>query len=334
MGEVPEVALLPIREVSVVVPVYRSAETVRSLVDELATTLDQCAARWEVILVDDGSPDGSWGAVRAATKDVPHVIGLRLMRNYGQHNALLAGIRAARYGITITLDDDLQNPPGEIPKLISKLEQGHDVVYGVPAHEQHQAWRMLASQATKFALKEALGAGATVRDISAFRAFHTRLRDAFATFDSPFVSVDVLLTWGAKSFVAVSVEQRSRSAGESTYTFRKLVVHSFNMITGFTTRPLQIASIMGFACTVFGGAVLCAVLINYAIRGGTVPGFTFLASIVCLFSGAQLFALGVIGEYLARMHFRLMERPPYIVGESTVVVSAEHSPTDDGDRTP
>jgi undecaprenyl-phosphate 4-deoxy-4-formamido-L-arabinose transferase len=157
----------------------------------------------------------------------------------------------------------------------------------------------------------------TARNVSAFRAFRTPVREAFASYQGPFVSIDVLLTWATTRFAAVEVRHDSRRNGISNYTFRKLVVHALNMMTGFSTLPLQLASMVGFAFTLFGMGVLFYVVGRYLLQGGSVPGFPFLASIIALFSGAQLFALGIIGEYLARMHFRSMERPTYVVRDST-----------------
>ncbi len=242
--------------------------------------------------------------------------GINLMRNYGQHNALLCGIRAARYEVIVTMDDDLQHPPEEIPKLLDKLAEGYDVVYGTPQKEQHGFWRDMASQVTKLALQNAMGSE-TACNVSAFRAFRTRVRDAFANYQGPFVSIDVLLTWGTTRFAAVPVRHDPRRMGVSNYTFRKLVTHAFNMMTGFSVLPLQLASLIGFAFTLFGLGVLVYVIGRYLIQGGSVPGFPFLASVVAIFSGAQLFALGIIGEYLARMYFRMMERPTYTVRATT-----------------
>ena len=127
------------------------------------------------------------------------------------------------------------------------------------------------------------------------------------------MSIDVLLTWGTTRFAAVPVRHDPRQVGVSNYTFRKLVRHALNMMTGFSTLPLQLASVVGFAFTLFGLLLLVYVIGRYLIEGGSVPGFPFLASTIALFSGAQLFALGIIGEYLARMHFRMMDRPSYVI---------------------
>jgi len=269
---------------------------------------------WELILVDDASSDGSWEVVRRLAAADPGIRGMRLARNSGQHNALLCGIRAARFSVTVTLDDDLQNPPTEIPKLLAKLSEGFDVVYGSPDRERHGLPRDLASRLTKIVLQKSMGV-ATASRVSAFRAFRTSIRDSFVAHSGPYCSIDVLLTWGTRNFGAVTVRHEARTIGRSHYTFGKLVTHAFNMITGFSTIPLEIASMAGFVFMLFGIGVLLYVLIRYFVNGGSVPGFPFLASIISIFSGVQLFSLGVIGEYIARMHFRLMGIPGYTISE-------------------
>jgi undecaprenyl-phosphate 4-deoxy-4-formamido-L-arabinose transferase len=192
------------------------------------------------------------------------------------------------------------------------LSEGYDVIYGTPINEQHELWRSVASQVTKLALQSSMGTE-SARGSGPFRLFRTQLRDAFADYRSPYVSIDVLLTWGTKRFTSVPVRHDPRIIGKSHYTFRKLITHALNMMTGFSILPLQLASLVGFLFTVFGLIVLFYVIGRYLVQGGVVPGFAFLASIIAIFSGAQLFALGIIGEYLARMHFRMMDRPTYAV---------------------
>jgi glycosyltransferase involved in cell wall biosynthesis len=298
--------------ISVVVPVYNSSAVLPLLVTELETVLPKCSNGFELIFVNDASPDNSWDVICDLTRQHPWIHPINLMRNFGQHNALLCGIRAAKYGVVVTMDDDLQNPPAEIPRLLEKLHQGFDVVYGVPEHEQHGLLRDLASRMTKLVLQNAMGAE-IARNISAFRVFRTQAREAFQQYRGPFVSIDVLLTWGTTRFGALTVRHDSRRAGISGYTLRKLIAHALNMMTGFSVLPLQLASVTGFSFTVFGLLTIAFVIGRYLIYGSPVPGFPFLASIIAVFSGAQLFALGIIGEYLARMHFRMMDRPAYTV---------------------
>ncbi|HLY19088.1 MAG TPA: glycosyltransferase family 2 protein [Bryobacteraceae bacterium] len=301
---------------SVVVPVYNSERSLSLLIERLEPVLRTHAPQFEVILVNDGSRDQSWEVIHQLTERHPWVRGICLMRNYGQHNALLCGIRAARHQVIVTLDDDLQNPPEEIPKLLAKLAEGYDVVYGAPEQEQHGLWRDVASRVTKIALQSAVGVE-TARHVSAFRAFRTEVRGGFANFQGPFVSIDVLLTWGASRFTAIPVRHDARRLGTSQYTLRKLIRHALTMMTGFSVVPLQVASVVGFIFTAFGFLVLAFVLGTYLLRGRGVPGFPFLASLVAMFSGVQMFALGIIGEYLARMHFRMMDRPGYAIRQQT-----------------
>jgi len=310
--------------VSVVVPVYNSQDVLPDLANRLGLALSNAAPAFELVLVNDGSRDRSWDVIAHLATIHPWLRGINLTRNYGQHNALLCGVRAARYEVVVTMDDDLQHPPEEVPRLLAKLAEGHDVVYGTPQEEQHSWWRGLASRVTKLALQSAMGTE-TARKVSAFRAFRSRVREAFAAYSGPFVSIDVLLTWGTTRFAATPVRHDPRQFGASHYTLRKLVTHALNMMTGFSTLPLQFASLVGFAFTLFGVGVLVYVVGRYMVQGTSVAGFPFLASVIAIFSGAQLFALGIIGEYLARMHFRMMERPTYTV-HSTTPALAQLSP--------
>ncbi|OGV42667.1 MAG: glycosyl transferase [Lentisphaerae bacterium GWF2_57_35] len=309
-------------DISVVVPVYNSEQGLPALVQRLESVLWQIANKYELILVNDGSKDGSWRVIGELSLKHPWIRGFDLMRNYGQHNALLCGIRAARMDIVVTLDDDLQNPPEEMHKLIELLDDQTDVVYGTPVEEQHGFFRDVASIVTKLALQSMMGAQ-TARSVSAYRAFRTCLRDAFSRFQSPFVSIDVLLTWGTSRFASVRIQHVPRQISTSQYTLRKLVAHAVNMMTGFSVLPLQISSWIGFGFTLFGMGVLVYVIGRYFLLGYSVPGFPFLASVIAIFSGAQLFALGIIGEYLARMHYRIMDRPGYAIRESLSATSNE-----------
>jgi undecaprenyl-phosphate 4-deoxy-4-formamido-L-arabinose transferase len=302
--------------ISIVVPTYRGAATLPALVARIDSALRPSHPDLELILVNDASPDGTWNVVRDLAAAHPWVRGIDLLRNFGQHNALLCGIRAARNDVVVTMDDDLQHPPEEVPALLARLTQDVDVVYGTPATEQHGGWRDVASIVTKAAMASVMGAE-TARSASAFRAFRTRLRDAFAGYSAPHVSIDVLLSWSTTRFSSVSVTHAPRAGGASGYTLRKLVRHAVNMMTGFSLVPLRIATLTGFFFTLFGAGVLAYVLIRYALQGSSVAGFPFLASVIAIFSGAQLFALGVIGEYIGRMHFQVMGRPTYAVRGTT-----------------
>lgn len=302
--------------VSVVIPVFRSAECLPELYRRLAAAFESRSQHFELIFVEDCGGDASWQIIRQLAETDARISGFRMSRNYGQHNAVLCGIRHAKGDIIVTMDDDLQHPPEELHLLLDRLHDDVDVVYGPPIQEAHGLMRDLASQFTKITLQGSMGAS-TARNISALRAFRTELRNAFATYSSPSVNIDVLLTWATTRFAAVRIRHEQRRFGESGYTLLKLVRHAFNMMTGFSTRPLKLASLMGFAFGVFGFLILMYVVFRWLVQGSSVPGFAFLASIISIFSGAQLLAIGIIGEYLARMHMRTMDRPAFNVCERT-----------------
>jgi glycosyltransferase involved in cell wall biosynthesis len=302
--------------ISVIIPVYNAKATLYELYKQLKNCLENITTNFEIIMVEDCSKDKSWDIIMELSQMDKRIKGIQLYRNYGQHNALLCGIREACYEIIVTMDDDLQNPPQEIPRLLDKLAEGYDVVYGAPQQEKHGVFRDIASRFTKYALKKSMSVE-IARNVSAFRVFRSQIREAFADYQSSFVSIDVLLTWGTTRYTAIPVHQESRHTGVSNYSFRMLAVHAMNMITGFSILPLQLASIIGFGFTCFGLCVLTYVIGRYLLQGESVPGFPFLASIIAIFSGAQLFALGLIGEYLARMHYRVMGKPPYLVRKTS-----------------
>ena len=297
--------------ISVVVPVYNSARTIAELHRRVMTVLESAVVSFEIIFVEDSGTDNAWEEIRRIAAADPRVRGIRLSRNFGQHNALLCGIRHAGNETIATLDDDLQNPPEEIPKLLAKLDEGFDVVYGTPEQEQHGVWRDLASQITKAVLQNAMGSS-TARRVSAFRVFRTRVRDAFAGYRPPSFRLtiahmghDPVYLSGCQTRCPHSrqVELHDADADHPCVEHDDWLQYRA-VATGQRHRLYVHAARL---------SALAYVLAVYFIHGGSVPGFAFLASMVAIFSGAQLFALGIIGEYLARMHFRSMDRPPYVV---------------------
>lgn len=301
--------------ISVVVPVYRSRDSLPELYQRLVAVLTKYGREFEVLFVDDCGGDDSWKIIAELAQADARVRGLRMSRNFGQHNAILAGIRAARGDWLVTLDDDLQHPPEELPKLLDKMAEGHDVVYGPPLEMQHGVMRNLASEVTKITLQGAVGVE-VARHVSAYRVFRRDLRKAFDDFRSPYVNIDVLLSWATTSFAVCPVRHEARRYGKSGYSAGKLLAHAMNMMTGFSSLPLRVASLVGLCFALFGVLILGYVLVRYFTADTEVAGFPFLASIIAIFSGAQLLALGIIGEYLGRMHQRVMERPAYLIRES------------------
>jgi len=300
------------KNLSIIIPTYNSEDSLKELFNRLYIVLENLTDSYEIIFINDSSTDNTSQILDSLSNSNSTISQIELNRNFGQHNAILCGIRKAKYDTIVTLDDDLQNPPEEIPKLIQKYDEGFDVVYGYPQKDKHSFFRIIASLITKIALKTAMGVG-IAKHVSSFRIFRTDLRKSFSDYKGTFVSIDVLLSWGTNSFSAIPVNHEQRSVGKSNYTVRKLINHALNMITGFSVLPLQVASIMGFVLALFGLLVLIYVVGRFLLQGSPVPGFSFIASIIAIFSGAQLLAIGIIGEYLARIHFRTMDKPQYFI---------------------
>ena len=320
MTPLPQASAQPALSASAIVPVYGGASTVRELVVRLRQELPKVFESFEILLVNDASPDGAWPAIRALAAEFPEVRGIDLMRNYGQHNALLCGIRAARGTIIVTLDDDLQHRPEDVARLVGALSDDVDVVYGIPSGASraaaHGFLRGFASRATKLVLRRAMGARAADW-VSAFRAFRTPLREAFADCRNPTVLIDVLLSWGTTRFAAVEVEHQPRREGRSGYTLGKLLTHGIGMVTGFSILPLRVATGFSLVFMLFGFSYLAVIVARYLLYGSPVQGWPTLASLVSLMGGVQLFVLGILGEYMGRIHLRLLETPPYAVRGTT-----------------
>lgn len=311
---------------SVVVPAYKSAGTLGRLCDELHRHVSGRVVELEMIIVDDGSDDDTWPTIERLAAERPWVRGLMLLRNYGQHNALLAGLREARLPLVATMDDDLQNRPDTVPLLLAALSDEIDLVYAIPIGRPHGALRNLASAWTKRGMALALGPDVHPQS-GAFRLFRRELIRAGAEVHDPSISIDVILSWATRRVATVEVPFAEREDGRSGYTFRKLLRHTMNMVTGYSTRPLRWATGAGMAFALLGFAMLLFVLTRYAVDTSTVPGFTFLAAAITLFSGIQLVSLGMIGEYLGRVHVRTLGRPPYVIR-----ATAGHASEDTGQR--
>lgn len=304
---------VPDAEISVVIPCYCSAQTLPLLVPRVHEALSG-VANYEVILVVDGSPDDTYRVAEALHQASPeHVRTVLLRRNYGQHNALLAGILRASYSIVVTMDDDLQHRPEQILRLVAPLLESDavDLVYGVAEEEEHGLMRSAASRVVKAGL--ALSGVPSVRDVSAYRAFRAELREGFSHVADPYFSLDVVLSWATVSTVRVSCPMDERRIGSSAYTLRSLVRHSFNMITGYGTMPLKLVTWLGVFTSLLGFGLFIFMIAKYLWGEILVAGFTTLACMLAILSGAMMMSIGIIGEYLGRLHFRSMNKPTFLV---------------------
>jgi undecaprenyl-phosphate 4-deoxy-4-formamido-L-arabinose transferase len=295
--------------VSVVVPVYGSAKTLRPLFDRLCGVLEGTDEAFEVIFVDDGSPDESWEVLVELHGADPRVKAVQLMRNYGQHNALMAGFRHAQGRIVVTLDDDLQHPPEEIPKLLDALRATElDLVYGTFGDKQHGAWRNLGSAVVGIFYRAVFRSSV---QITSFRAIRRELLETIFPYNLNFTFIDGLLAWNTRRIGATRVAHHPRALGRSGYTLARLLVLTLNFVTNFSLLPLQLVSACGFLTAGLGLLTAFYYLFQYFSNNIVVPGYASVIIAILVLGGVQLLALGIIGEYLGRLHMNVNRKPQY-----------------------
>lgn len=311
-------------DVSVVIPVYGGEKTIGPLVEGLAEVFEANEERWEVILVCDRPRDDSWTVARELAERFETVSAVRLLRNFGQHPATLLGIRRARGRTIMTMDEDLQHDPKDVPAVLAASRERTAIAYGTFQEPRHGLWRNLTSKLTKWFLARYVGPG-IANHATAFRAFPAELREAFATYRGERVAIDVLLSWSGAPIHTVPCRHAPRAAGESGYTFKKLVGYLADLLVGYSIAPLRLASSLGLLTVVLALALAVWVVIAFVVFGREVPGFAFTAVSIAVFAGVQLLALGVIGEYLGRLYFDHLGRPQYLVAE-VVEVAGQSDP--------
>lgn len=301
--------------ISVVVPVYRSSATLSTLVGRLRAVLAQTGRRYEIVLVDDGSPDESWQVLQTLQGEHPKELTVvQLMRNFGQHNALMCGFRHSSGKYVVTMDDDLQNPPEEIPKLLAALEDRQlDVVYGRYRSKKHVIGRNLGSRLVNAFFRTVFRIPITV---SSFRVVRRELIDAILSYTLNFTYIDGLLAWNTQRIGEVEVEHQPRGDGGSGYTLTKLIALALNLFTNFSVLPLQIASATGFVAAVAGFAIGAYYLVQYLLSNIAVPGYASTIVAVLVLGGLQLLSLGMIGEYVGRLHLNMNRKPQYTVRQA------------------
>jgi glycosyltransferase involved in cell wall biosynthesis len=295
---------------SVVVPVYNAEDSLEELVSRLVRTFEKINKSYELIFIDDNSNDRSWEILRSLREKHPEVRCYELMRNYGQQNATMCGFRLAKGRYVLTLDDDLQNPPEEIPSLITELEKGYDVVFGVYESKKHGRYRRLGSWLiNKFYTLTFKSEGR----VSAFRILHSELVKKILDYDLNFTYINGLISWYTDRISRVHVEHQDRPQGRSGYTLGKLLALSINMMTNFSLLPLQIASIAGLLFASAGFIFGLFFGVRRLLFGTNVSGFPAIIVSISFFSGMILFFLGVIGEYIGRIHLNINRRPQYSI---------------------
>lgn len=302
----------PSLDISVVVPVYNSATTLGLLLERLTTSLERVTQSYEIILVDDGSRDDSWSVLQALRANYSeHLVAVQLMRNYGQHNTLMCGLELARGEYVVTMDDDLQNPPEEIPKLLAHIKQEKlDLVYGCPDTRNHAAWRNLGSSIVWQFYRTVFRNPVTP---TPFRIMRHQLAHSVRFYDLNFTYLDGLLAWCTSRIGAVAVEHHARAQGASGYSLGKLLGLALNLYTNFSLIPLQVVSALGFVTAASGFLVGAFYLVQYLASNIAIPGFASTIIAILIMGGVQLLALGVIGEYVGRLHLNVNRKPQYVI---------------------
>jgi glycosyltransferase involved in cell wall biosynthesis len=301
-------------DLSVVIPAYCSEATLPTLVHRLRKTLEGMGRRYEIVLVDDGSKDGTWSVLSKLQTQHPEITAIQLMRNFGQHNALMCGLRHARGDLIVTLDDDLQNPPEEIPVLVAAIEEGdYDLVYGKYHRKRHGRWRNLGSAVVNIFYRLVFHLTVTV---TAFRVMRRQLAQSILSYDLNFTFLDGLLAWNTQRIGEVPVEHEPRQDGRSGYSLRRLVLLAMNLFANFSLLPLQAVSLLGFMFSIIGFALGSYYLVLYFLDRLVVPGYASTIVAILVLGGTQLLALGVIGEYLGRLHLNVNRKPQYTVRET------------------
>jgi undecaprenyl-phosphate 4-deoxy-4-formamido-L-arabinose transferase len=292
---------------SIVIPVYNGAESIGELVAALEEL--RIEGGHEIVLVNDGSPDDSLEVCRSLVRRarVPMTL-VALSRSYGEHNAVMAGLRHARGAHVITMDDDLQNPPEEVERLLAFAQQrGHEVVYTYYDEKQHAGWRNLGSRFTNwvagFVLDKPKGFY-----LSSFRCMSAFVAREVARYDGPYPYVDGLILQVTQDIDRLLVRHLPRAIGRSNYTLRRLLRLWLNMFVNFSVMPLRLSTLAGFVLSIIG-AIGGVAAVAEALVSQTPPGWASLFAAVLLLSGVQLLILGLLGEYLGRLYLTANKRP-------------------------
>jgi glycosyltransferase involved in cell wall biosynthesis len=305
--------LPPRLALSIVIPVYNGASSIPDLVYALENL--SIAGGHEIVLVNDGSADESLAVCHALFDKarVPMTI-VNLARNYGEHHAVMAGLRYAGGAHVITMDDDLQNPPEEVTRLLSFAQRnGKEVIYTYYQGKQHAVWRNLASRFTNrvadFLLDKPQGLY-----LSSFRCMTAFVVREIIRYEGPFPYIDGLILQVTHDIDRLLVAHLPRATGSSNYTLRRLLRLWMNMFFNFSVMPLRISTITGFALSALG-AVGVAMAVGEALFSSPPPGWASLMAAVLLLSGVQLLILGIIGEYLGRLYLTANQRPQSVIKE-------------------
>ncbi len=303
-------------EISVVVPVYNEAANLPELLQRTLTACRGMGRSFELILVDDGSGDDSADLIRAAAMEEPEVVAVILNRNYGQHAAVFAGFEQSRGGMVVTMDADLQNPPGEIPRLVEEMARGFDVVGTVRDNRQDSFFRRFASHLVNSMVRKSTGV--MMHDYGCMlRAYRRHIVDAMLQCGERSTFIPILANAFARDTAEIKVAHAARLHGDSKYSLMKLVALQFDLLTSMSTFPLRLLSVVGAVVAAGGigfGILLLVLRLAYGAAWAAEGVFTLFA-VLFVFIGAQFVAMGLLGEYIGRIYHDVRARPRYFVQE-------------------
>lgn len=301
---------------SVVVPCMNEEEALPDLVARLSAAIAPYKARAEIILVDDGSTDGTWAAIRAAQSACPQLRGLRLSANRGHQAALTAGLEAARGARIFMLDADLQDPPELLPEMMSMMDRGYDVVYGRRAERQGES---LFKRATAHLFYRALNTLSDVpipKDTGDFRLVSRKALDAVLSMPEQARFIRGMFAWVGYRQIGIEYVRAPREKGQTKYPLRKMLAFATDAMTAFSTKPLRLATRLSFV-SLGVAALMMFYVIHSLIVYQTAPGWASVTLAIAAFSGVQLLTLGILGEYIGRLYVEAKGRPLYFVAEQT-----------------
>ncbi len=296
---------------SVVIPLLNEEDNLRPLHSRLTAVMANLRKPYEIVFVDDGSTDGSYSILKEFHQASSSTRCVRLMRNFGQQSATRAGFATTKGQVILTMDADLQNPPEEIPKLIAKLDEGYEVVFGIFAERKHSLFRRLGSDFTKHVLAKLLPV--PVSNLSCFRALKREVVEQLALLPEKTRFLDGLMCWMGFRVGTVVVGHADRYAGKTKYGLFGLLSLWFDMLVSFTNLPLKIGTASGVVVGLVGLVLGLFYLIRYLMYGFAVPGFATIVILITVFAGIQLMVLGIIGEYLGRINSQVKNKPEYVV---------------------
>lgn len=299
---------------SIVVPVYNEEDNIVPLVRRVTEVMDKVGDSFEILFVDDGSRDNTALALRKVVTEHSHVRAVRFSRNYGQEQAVQAAYKYARGQHFIQMDGDLQNPPEEIPKLIAKSNEGWDIVFGIRKNRQDPLFRRWASRTMRWLMQSMLDIELP-EDISTFRIMRGETAKLLADLPERKKFLSALACWIGATYTTIDVGHAARAAGKTKYDFTKLLNHTFDLVVGFSSKPLRYIGIVGLLAAFIGFLVALRAVVYKLVWATAVTGWTSLLATVSFLGGVQLVALSLIGEYIARIYVQAQNRPFFVVAE-------------------